>query len=107
MMDFPSGVCVALYRRLADAYPHEFRMLYGEDMDRLGEDAIPEVWRRYGVPGVIRLLADIAFRSACHVLDGDPPGRPLRIARTRQVARSYRRGCAFRGNRYRHVLRGP
>ena len=61
-MDFPSSVCLALYRRLANAYPHEFRMLYGEDMDRLGEDAIPEVWRQYGVPGVIRLLADIAFR---------------------------------------------
>ena len=44
-------LCLALYRRLAGAYPHEFRMLYGEDLDRLGEDAIPEVWRRYGVPG--------------------------------------------------------
>ena len=62
MTDFPSSVCLALYRRLASAYPHEFRMLYGEDMDRLGEDAIPEIWRQYGVPGVIRLLADIAFR---------------------------------------------
>jgi predicted permease len=37
-------------------------MLYGKDMDRLGEDAIPEVRRQYGVPGVIRLLADIALR---------------------------------------------
>ncbi len=61
-MDFPLSVCLALYRRLASAYPHEFRMLYGEDMDRLGEDAIPEVWRRYGVPGLLRLLADIAIR---------------------------------------------
>ena len=61
-MELYSSVCLALYRRLANAYPHEFRMLYGEDMDRLGEDAIPEVRRRYGVPGVIRLLADIAFR---------------------------------------------
>ena len=60
-MDFPS-VCLALYRRLASAYPHEFRMLYGEDMGRLGEDAVPEVWRRYGVRGVVRLLADIAIR---------------------------------------------
>ena len=61
-MDFPLSACLALYRRLARAYPHEFRMLYGEDMDRLGEDAIPEVWRRYGVPGLLRLLADIAIR---------------------------------------------
>ena len=28
---------LALYRRLARAYPQEFRMLYGEDLDRLGE----------------------------------------------------------------------
>jgi predicted permease len=53
---------LALYRRLASAYPHEFRMRYGEDLDRLGEDAIPEVWRRYGVAGLVKLLADIAFR---------------------------------------------
>jgi hypothetical protein len=38
---------LALYRRLASAYPHEFHMRYGEDLDRLGEDAIPEIWRRY------------------------------------------------------------
>jgi len=56
------NVCLALYRRLASAYPHEFRMLYGEDLDRLGEDAAPEAWRRYGVPGLVRLLADIAIR---------------------------------------------
>jgi predicted permease len=61
-MDRRLGVCLVLYRRLASAYPHEFRMLYGEDMDRLGEDAIPEVWRLYGVPGMLRLLADIAAR---------------------------------------------
>jgi predicted permease len=61
-MDFSCSVCQALYRRLASAYPHEFRMLYGEDMDRMGEDAIPEIWRRYGVRGVIRLLADVALR---------------------------------------------
>jgi predicted permease len=56
------SVCLALYRRLAGAHPHEFRMLYGEDLDRMGEDAIPEVWRRYGLPGLLRLLADIAIQ---------------------------------------------
>ena len=56
------SVCLALYRRLASAYPHEFRMLYGEDLDRLGGDAIPEVWRRHGLPGLLRLLADIAIQ---------------------------------------------
>jgi len=57
-----SSVCLNLYRRLASAYPHEFRMRYGEDLDRLGEDAIPEVSRRYGLPGLARLLSDIAVR---------------------------------------------
>ena len=56
------NVCLTLYRRLASAYPHEFRMLYGEDLDRLGEDAAPQAWRRYGVLGLVRLLADIALR---------------------------------------------
>ena len=54
--------CLALYRRLASAYPHEFRMLYGEDLDRLGEDAVPEVSRRHGLAGLVRLLADIAVQ---------------------------------------------
>jgi macrolide transport system ATP-binding/permease protein len=54
--------CLTLYRRLASGYPHEFRMLYGEDLDRLGEDAVPEVSRRYGLPGLLRLLADIAVQ---------------------------------------------
>ncbi len=56
------SICLKLYRRLASAYPHEFRMLYGEDLDRSGEDAVPEIWRRYGAPGLVRLLADIALQ---------------------------------------------
>ena len=60
--------CLALYRRLASAYPHEFRILYGEDLERLGEDAAPEAWRRYGLPGLVRLLADIAVRLPAEYL---------------------------------------
>ena len=56
------NLCVALYRRFASAFPHEFHMLHGEDLDRLGEDAAPEAWRRYGWSGLVRLLADIAVR---------------------------------------------
>jgi len=52
--------CLRLYRALARAYPHEFQMLYGEDLERMGEDAAPEIWRRHGVLGLARLLADIA-----------------------------------------------
>jgi len=59
---------LALYRRLASAYPHEFRMRYGEDLDRLGEDAIPEIWRRYGGLGLARLLADIAIHLPAQYL---------------------------------------
>jgi predicted permease len=59
---------VFLYRRLASAYPHEFRMLYGEDLERLGEDAAPEAWRRYGLFGLVRLLADIAVRLPAEYL---------------------------------------
>ena len=55
-------ICLSLYRRLADAYPHEFRMVYGEDLDQLGEDAASEAWRRYGLVGLLRLLADLAVR---------------------------------------------
>jgi predicted permease len=55
-------ICLALYRRLASAYPSEFRILYGLDLDRQGEDAAPEVWRRFGWRGLVRLLADVAMR---------------------------------------------
>jgi predicted permease len=61
-MDRLSNVCIALYRRLASAFPHEFRIVYGEDLDRLGEDAIAEVSRRYGLPGLAQLLADLAIK---------------------------------------------
>jgi predicted permease len=62
------NVCLALYRRLANAYPHEFRVLYGEDLNRLGEDAAPDAWRRYGMRGLVRLLADIAIRLPAEYL---------------------------------------
>src|SRR5450759_5126079 len=61
-------ICLSLYRYLASAYPHEFRILYGEDLDRLGEDAVPEAWRRYGLFGLLRLLADIAVRLPAEYL---------------------------------------
>ncbi len=41
--------CLAVYRRLARAFPHEFQMVYGADVVQLGEDAIEEsgedAWR--------------------------------------------------------------
>jgi macrolide transport system ATP-binding/permease protein len=61
-MDRRLAFSLTLYCHLAHAYPHEFRMLYGEDLDRLGEDAIPEVSRHYGIRGLLRLLADVALQ---------------------------------------------
>jgi putative ABC transport system permease protein len=51
-----------LYRRLAEAFPHEFKLVYGADLMRLGEDAVQEIGRLHGVAGLMRLLADIAIR---------------------------------------------
>ncbi len=61
-------LCVRLYRALARAFPHEFQMLYGEDLERLSEDAAPEIWRRHGAWGLLRLLADIALRLPAEYL---------------------------------------
>ena len=55
-------LCVWVYRRLARAFPHEFWMNYGEDLERMGEDAAPEIWRRHGFFGLVKLIADIAVR---------------------------------------------
>ena len=52
----------ALYTRLAQAFPQEFQMRYGADLERAGQDAIPEIRRRYGTRGLLRLIADIALR---------------------------------------------
>ena len=54
--------CLTIYRRLARAYPLEFRMLHGEELDSAGEDAVPEVWARYGMAGLVALLMDIALQ---------------------------------------------
>src|SRR5579864_48532 len=51
-----------MYRRLAYAFPHEFQMIYGGDMIRLGQDALEDIWREHGFLGLIRLLADIPMR---------------------------------------------
>ncbi len=61
-MNTPVELCLRLYRALARSFPHEFQMLYGQDLERLGEDAAPETWRRHGARGLVRLLADIAMR---------------------------------------------
>ena len=51
-----------IYRRLAQAFPHEFKLAYGTDMTQLGEDVVKEIAKREGTAGLIRLIADIAMR---------------------------------------------
>jgi predicted permease len=54
--------CMRIYRRLAQAFPHEFKMVYGDEVVQLGEDAIEEIAKRHGILGLLRLLADLAWR---------------------------------------------
>ena len=51
-----------LYRRLAQAFPHEFKLAYGAEVMQLGEDVWTEIAKRRGVWGLMRLLADFAIR---------------------------------------------
>src|SRR5437588_13073893 len=51
-----------IYRRLAEAFPHEFKMVYGTEMLQLGEDVVEEIAKQHGVTGLIRLVVDIAIR---------------------------------------------
>jgi predicted permease len=51
-----------IYRRLAEAFPHEFKLVYGTDLMQLGEDVVEEIAKKEGVAGLIRLVADIAIR---------------------------------------------
>src|SRR5271170_1785709 len=51
-----------IYRRLARAFPHEFKLAYGVEVTQLGEDVVQETAKRQGTAGLIRLIADIAMR---------------------------------------------
>ena len=52
--------CTQLYRRVARAFPHEFRMVCGDGLEQLGADLVPMVWREQGFLGPVRCLADLA-----------------------------------------------
>jgi len=53
--------CSLLYRRLARAFPHEFRMVCGDGLEQLGTDIIELVWREQGLLGLVRCFADLAL----------------------------------------------
>jgi len=51
-----------IYRRLAEAFPHEFRMAYGDQMLEAGEDSMRRLANQHGAAGILRLIFDIALR---------------------------------------------
>src|SRR5271156_1865786 len=51
-----------IYRLLAQAFPHEFKLVYGTEVLQLGEDSMKDIAKRHGTVGLIRLIADIAIR---------------------------------------------
>jgi macrolide transport system ATP-binding/permease protein len=51
-----------LYRALARAFPHEFKLVYGADIMQLGEDIVPDIAKENGFTGLFRLVADLAIR---------------------------------------------
>src|SRR6202050_5341337 len=56
-------------RRLAAAFPHEFKLAYGDEMLQAGEDAIDEVAKRHGALGLMRLIADLVMRLPVEYLN--------------------------------------
>ena len=61
MKDWATG-CARIYRRVARAFPADFRAICGDGLEQLGEDLLSVVWRTQGIAGVARLFADLAIR---------------------------------------------
>jgi macrolide transport system ATP-binding/permease protein len=57
-MNFASRI----YRRLAQGFPHEFKLAYGTEVTQLGEDVVEDIAKRHGAIGLLRLIMDIAIR---------------------------------------------
>jgi hypothetical protein len=45
MSTFVMGCCRA-YRRIARAFPHQYRAICGDGLEQLGEDLVPRVWQQ-------------------------------------------------------------
>jgi predicted permease len=58
-----------IYRRLAAAFPHEFKLAFGSEMMQAGEDAIAHIARRHGVLGLVPLIADLLIRLPIEYLN--------------------------------------
>jgi len=57
--------CCGAYRRIARAFPHQYRAICGDGLEQLGEDLVPRLWQQQGVVGLIRLFGDLALRLPC------------------------------------------
>ena len=57
-----------LFRALAKAFPYEFRSAYGSDLLQVTEESIEALWRARGIPGLLRLLLDLALRIPAEYL---------------------------------------
>ena len=55
-------IWMRIYRRLARAFPHEFRVVCGDGLERLGMDLIPIIYRESGILAVFRCFADLILR---------------------------------------------
>ena len=53
---------IRIYRWLARAFPHEFKLAYGTEVMQLGEDVVADIAKRHGAAGLIPLIVDIAVR---------------------------------------------
>ena len=58
----PVTVTLRLYRAISRAFPYEFKNAYGSEMLQVTEEAIEPIWLRHGIPGLLRLLMDVAIR---------------------------------------------
>ena len=58
-----------IYRRLAAAFPHEFKLAFGDEMLQAGEDALADVAKRHGVLGLVRIIADLLLRIPIEYLN--------------------------------------
>jgi hypothetical protein len=60
--------CLRIYRRLRAGFSASFQIVYGTDVVQLGEDVIEEIARHHEVFGLVRLVADLAWRAPMEYL---------------------------------------
>ena len=61
-MSRPTALRLRLYGLLARAFPEEFRNAYEKELLQTTEGSIEDMRRHHGLPGLARLLLDIAVR---------------------------------------------